>query len=87
MIWCALVPMVLTRQISLLYNVEFHPKSGDNASCKAFDDWRILAVIVGESKHSDHHTHPRRARRTDLDLSWWLSLSWMQALGLVWECK
>lgn len=87
MIFSCLGPMLVTRIITLVFNVEFHPETNDNASCKAYDAWRILAVVVGESKHSDHHMHPRRSRRTDLDLSWWFTLSWMQKLGIIWNLK
>jgi len=86
MVWCCLLPMVATRVITLLFNLEFHPTHTDKM-CKAADDNRVLAMLVGESRHQDHHARPRKARRPDLDLPWWLTLAWMQALGLIWDCK
>jgi stearoyl-CoA desaturase (delta-9 desaturase) len=86
MCWCFLGPMLSCRMITLLFNIEFHP-SNNQKRCKAVDNSRLLAVLVGESRHEDHHRRPRRARRLDLDLPWWLTLSWMQASGLIWACK
>jgi hypothetical protein len=86
MCWCFLGPMLSCRTITLLFNIEFHPAKNQKR-CKAIDDTRLLAVVVGESRHEDHHVRPRRARRLDLDLPWWLTLSWMQASGLIWACK
>jgi hypothetical protein len=71
---------------TLLFNLQYHPEDNEKR-CKAIDDARLLAVIVGESNHEDHHVQPRRARRLDWDLPWWLTLSWMQASGLIWACK
>ena len=86
MCWCFLGPMLSCRMITLLFNIEFHP-SNNQKRCKAVDNSRLLAVVVGESRHEDHHRRPRRARRLDLDLPWWLTLSWMQASGVIWNCK
>jgi stearoyl-CoA desaturase (delta-9 desaturase) len=86
MFWSVLLPMLTCRLITLGFNVEFHPVEGPNR-CKAIDNKRLLAVIVGESRHEDHHRRPRRARRFDLDIPWWLTLSWLQASGLIWDCK
>lgn len=86
MVWCCLGPMLATRLITLLFNLEFHPAHTDKI-CKAADDKRVLAMLVGESRHQDHHARPRRAHRPDLDLPWWLTLAWMEVLGLVWDCK
>ncbi len=86
MCWCFLGPMLGCRTITLLFNIEFHPAKNQKR-CKVIDDTRLLAVVVGESRHEDHHVRPRRARRLDLDLPWWLTLSWMQASGLIWACK
>ena len=86
MFWCFLGPMLTCRLITLRFNVEFHPVDSLKR-CKAIDIRRLLAVIVGESRHEDHHTRPRRARRLDLDLPWWLTLYWMEKSGLIWACK
>ena len=86
MLWSVLVPMLLCRLITCLFNLEFHPVESER-NCKAIDDDRFLAKIVGESCHKDHHANPRRSRRPDWDLSHRATLSWMQALGLVWDCR
>ena len=86
MCWCFLGPMLSCRMITLLFNIEFHPLNNQKR-CNAVDNSRLLAVVVGESRHEDHHRRPRRARRLDLDLPWWLTLSWMQASGVIWACK
>lgn len=85
MIFSCLVPLVVCRAITLLFNVEFHPVSPSEA-CLSTDQDRILARIVGESKHKDHHAHPRRARRPDFDIPHFLTIRWMQWTGLVWDC-
>jgi len=86
MIWYTLGPMLCCRFTTLIFNVHFHPEEQPKR-CKAVDDERILAIIVGESNHMDHHSRPRRAHRLDWDLPWWLTLSWMEATGLIWDCK
>jgi len=86
MIWYTLAPMLVCRFTTLIFNVHFHPEEQPKR-CKAVDDDRILALIVGESNHMDHHSRPRRAHRLDWDLPWWLTLSWMEATGLIWDCK
>jgi len=86
MMWCFLGPMVNTRLTTLIFNVHFHPED-DKKTCKAIDDERILAMLVGESNHMDHHLWPSRARRKDWDVPWWITLSWMEATGLIWDCK
>jgi len=88
MVFGILQPMHICRVITFLFNVEFHPADAPHGkACKGSDISRWLALIVGESMHGDHHTHPRRSRRMDLDLSWWLTIAWMQPLGLVWNCR
>ena len=87
MLWSALIPMLLCRLITLLFNLEFHPAVASNKQCKAIDDARILAKIVGESRHDDHHKNPRRSRRLDWDLAYFATLYWMEPLGLVWDCR
>ena len=86
MFWSFLLPMLTCRLITLGFNVEFHPVDSPKR-CKAIDNKRLLAVIVGESFHQDHHRRPRRARRLDLDIPWWLTISWMEASGVIWNCK
>ena len=73
MCWCFLGPMLNCRLTTLLFNLEFQP-ADNQKRCTAIDDARLLAVIVGESRHEDHHVWPRRARRLELDLPWWLTL-------------
>ena len=88
MLWNFLLPMLLCRLITCLFNVEFHPKNAAaGANCAARNDNRFLAKLVGESLHEDHHENPRRSRRRDWDLAWWCTISWMEPLGLVWECR
>ena len=120
-----LLPMLLCRLITLLFNVEYHP--ADNVKrCKSVDNPRLLALIVGESEHDLHHKMPAMSRRNDWDLACkfyhhdicvcvcvscayiccanhiiiiiidltsycpftdWISLSWMESLGLVWDLR
>ena len=89
MLWGFLLPMLLCRLITCLFNVEFHPARAlaSAAPCAAINDDRFLAKLVGESQHHDHHSNPRRSRRPDWDLPWWASVAWMQPLGLVWDCR
>jgi len=88
MLWGVLTPMLLCRLITCLFNVEFHPaRAAGGVPCAAIDDDRFLAKLVGESRHKDHHSNPRRSRRPDWDLPWWATLAWMQPLGLVWDCR
>ena len=104
-----LLPMLVCRLITLLFNVEYHPVS-DTKRCKSVDNPRLLALIVGESEHDLHHKSPAKSRRNDWDLACkcsfprslrprlsrqfshtfntdWISLSWMEALGLVWDLR
>jgi hypothetical protein len=46
MCWCFLGPMLGCRTITLLFNIEFHPAKNQKR-CKAVDDTRLLAVVVG----------------------------------------
>ena len=88
MLWSFLLPMLLCRLITCLFNIEFHPKNAaPGVACAARNDNRFLAKLVGESLHEDHHKNPRRSRRKDWDLAWWCTISWMEPLGLVWDCK
>jgi len=86
MLWSVLLPMLLCRLITCLFNLEFHPVS-KSLQCQAVNDARILARLVGESCHEDHHKNPRRCKRPDLDLAHTLTLAWMAPLGLVWDCR
>lgn len=87
MLWSVLVPMLLCRLITYLFNLEFHPVNTNTKQCKSIDDARVLAKIVGESCHDDHHKNPRRCRRPDWDLAYCATIGWMQPLGLVWDCR
>jgi len=88
MVFSWLTPSFFCRFITFLFNVEFHPANIETPTeCKGQDRDRLLAVMVGESLHGDHHVHPRRAKRLDLDLPWWITIGPMQKLGLVWNCR
>ena len=87
MVFTCVLPMVLCRFITLLFNVEFHPIEGDFSKCLAIDNKRILAMVVGESLHSEHHCHPRQAHRGDLDIPYWLTIFWLEKCHLVWNCR
>lgn len=88
MVYALLLPMVICRFITLLFNVEFHAlheKKSD--TCMSIDKDRTLAVLVGESRHNDHHKYPRKSRRPDLDIPYFLTIQWMNSIGLIWDCK
>jgi len=80
------VPMILCRLITLLFNVEYHPLQ-DPKKCKAVDNSRWLAVIVGEADHLDHHKYPTRAQRPGWDLPYYVFMKPCEALGLIWYRK
>jgi fatty-acid desaturase len=63
-----LLPMLVCRLITLLFNVEYHP-AHDPKRCKSVDNPRLLALIVGESQHDLHHKSPAKSRRNDWDLA------------------
>jgi stearoyl-CoA desaturase (delta-9 desaturase) len=81
------VPMLLCRVATLLFNVTFHPPEGEMAHkrCKGIDMKQFLAEAVGESQHETHHRKPALSRRGDLDLPYYLTLFWMEPLGLIWN--
>ena len=94
----ASTPMLLSRVVTLLFNVEYHPPEGvetklsvnGKGGCTALDMPRLLADCVGESCHDDHHTHPKRAKRPSggfphADLPYWAMIYPMRRLGLVWS--
>jgi stearoyl-CoA desaturase (delta-9 desaturase) len=82
-----LMPMVLCRLITLLFNVEYHPTNSQTNTCNAVDNNRFLAQLVGESKHKDHHMHPRRAHRPDWDLPYLLVLRPLENINIIWNLK
>lgn len=85
-VYCTLVPMWLARFITLLFNHEFHCSPQAAGKCRAANATRVLAIAVGESQHDDHHQHPCRARRPELDPPYHLIIRPLQALRLVWTC-
>ena len=88
MVYCVLLPMWLARFITLLFNHEFHQaESKGKLSCMANNATRWLAIAVGESQHADHHKHPRRAHRPELDPPWHATIRWLSATGLCWDCR
>ena len=87
MLLLVLLPMVLCRLITTLFNVEYHPVNPSKTMCKSVDNARFLARIVGESQHESHHTHPRRAYRRDWDLPYWMMLWPLNLAGVIWNCQ
>lgn len=81
-------PMMLCAIITLLFNVEYHPKQkpGDTP-CKAVDNQRFLSELVGESYHDDHHIYPGKAHRPGMDLPYWFIIKPAESLGLIWKLK
>jgi fatty-acid desaturase len=75
----------------LLFNVMFHPpdQTPTSKGCYALDSLLDpLTFLMGESHHEDHHAFPDRAKRPQiLDLSYWLFVAPMLALGLAWDPK
>ena len=73
----------------LLFNVMFHPPTTTptKQGCYALDTIADpLAVFFGEGHHEDHHVFPNRAHRPGpVDVSWWVLIQPMRALGLIWE--
>jgi fatty-acid desaturase len=87
MLLVVLLPMLLCRLITTLFNVEYHPANPNETQCKSVDNARFLARIVGESKHESHHTYPRRAYRRDWDLPYWILLRPLELAGGIWNCQ
>lgn len=86
MICFSTLPMILCRLITLLFNVEYHPAHHQTEKvCKAKDDDRVLALIVGESQHFDHHRYPRKALRPDWDVPRYVFLLPLEKMGLIWN--
>jgi stearoyl-CoA desaturase (delta-9 desaturase) len=65
--WSLMLPMLLCRIITLLFNVEYHP-AHDSRRCKSVDNDRLLAVLVGEADHEVHHRRPALAKRNQMDV-------------------
>jgi fatty-acid desaturase len=64
-----MLPMLLCRLITLLFNVEYHPAPPtDTRRCKSVDNDRLLAVLVGEAEHEMHHRCPAKSKRNDWDV-------------------
>lgn len=45
--------------------------------------WGLLASVVGEAHHLDHHIKPRREKRPGIDVPWYITLPLWRAAGLV----
>lgn len=82
----AWIPMLLCRLITLFFNVDFHPAHKDGR-CKSINNRFFLSEIVGESMHDVHHKIPNQSKRSNMDMGYWLSIFWMNQLGLVWDCR
>lgn len=88
MVFSLLLPMLFCRLITFLFNVEFHPaEEFPDKDCQSVNTPRFLGILVGEDQHMTHHSKPYLSRRGDWDLAWWATLSWMQPLGIVWNCR
>lgn len=68
------------------------PRALTGTQCRAVDDTRsmykvpgMLASLVGEAHHMDHHKYPNKMRRPGLDFPYHISIRWWLALGLIWE--
>ena len=45
--------------------------------------WGVLASVVGEAHHLDHHVKPRREKRPGIDAPWYITVPLWRAVGLV----
>ena len=43
----------------------------------------MLASVVGEAHHLDHHVKPRREKRPGIDVPWYITVPLWRAVGLV----
>lgn len=91
--------MFMSRVVTLLFNVEFHPPektkkinpaTGKEEDCVSIDLASFFADLVGESCHEDHHAHPRRACRPSAGFPWfdvpyYTFILPMLKLGLIWD--
>jgi len=87
MIFYLVIPMIACRLITLLFNIEYHANNKGVQGCQSIDNDRFLAKLVGESKHKDHHLHPRRANRPDWDLPYVFILAPLEATGIIWNLR
>jgi stearoyl-CoA desaturase (delta-9 desaturase) len=65
--WSMLLPMLVCRLVTWLFNVQFHP-AHDPRRCASVDNDRFLAVLVGESEHATHHRCPNKSKRNQRDV-------------------
>eukprot|EP01083_Nonionella_stella_P068719 182675_1 len=83
---------------TLSANAAFHPKSYKKKdTCQSVDLtntrlWYAPFVVangylVGETHHDDHHKHPQKAHRPGLDLTYYMFLKPLQALGIIYDLK
>jgi len=94
-VWRYMIPTCLCPAATLYFNCLFHPpdakKEGkkwatSKGACKAIDLLTDpLATLHGEAHHSDHHTHPTKAKRPGIDLGWYVVLRPLMFMGIVQE--
>lgn len=65
--YSVLLPMLLCRLITLLFNVDFHPVTEQDKRCKSINGGKFLTYILGEDLHDIHHRKPNQSKRTDHD--------------------
>ena len=87
MIFGLVIPLIACRIITLLFNVEYHGNNKEIQGCQSIDNDRFLAKLVGESKHKDHHVHPRKANRPDWDFPYVFILAPLEIMGMIWNLR
>lgn len=85
-VFSLLLPMLVCRLVTLFFNVEFHPAETEGR-CKSINMSQFLAILVGEAAHETHHRIPSQCCRGPLDIPYYLTIYWMEAVGLVWKCR
>jgi len=96
MVCFATTPMLASRFITLLFNVEFHPSAQgtekERAWCKGIDLSNIFADFLGEACHEHHHEHPRTLNRPSagfpwIDVPYYGMIAPLLYVGLIWPSE
>uniref|UniRef100_A0A7S0ZKY9 Fatty acid desaturase domain-containing protein n=1 Tax=Timspurckia oligopyrenoides TaxID=708627 RepID=A0A7S0ZKY9_9RHOD len=85
-----LLPMTLSVLMSNIFNWRFHDDhdSVREVECRAVDrETELMANVVGENLHEEHHIHPRLAQRHAFDIPYWIGIYPLLKLGLIWDAQ
>eukprot|EP00184_Porphyridium_aerugineum_P001070 CAMPEP_0184706884 /NCGR_PEP_ID=MMETSP0313-20130426/36984_1 /TAXON_ID=2792 /ORGANISM="Porphyridium aerugineum, Strain SAG 1380-2" /LENGTH=367 /DNA_ID=CAMNT_0027168451 /DNA_START=1256 /DNA_END=2359 /DNA_ORIENTATION=+ len=84
------LPMTHCCLMTNIFNARFHDDhdSEMETKCRAVNrETELMATLVGENLHMEHHLFPRLAQRHRFDLPYWLVIRPLLFLGLVWDAQ